>query len=550
MTIRQWQLMLAAGVAGLALSPGTGNAQDWAQIRTGAVNTVFFRVAVPVASFREMRFLEAVDRIAPLRVPNIEASSTQKTGGGIAKPLAPGLSSKEINVVKGALRNRKIVAYSIPSIPSDEAAARELFEFAKALNVETIISEPAAGALPLIDRLAAEFNIRVALVHPDPKALRKMLDGRGDKIGAYADFAGAAALQDRLFAVRLTGARAADWKDLFLALYRQKVRSAIYTFEPTASGEALTDLSAKLQAYETALTPVMSEYVSELGRSAAIRTVDAQTRLTVEQKAEAKQKMDAAIPAHPQAKPRKARKLLVIDLQVGYPGHPSIPYANYVLEQYGKRTGAWEATFSNDLANFQYAKLRQYDAIFLNNTVGMLFADPEVRSSIVRFLQEGGGLAGYHASTHASIDWPEFTEIIGASSGAHREATERVTVKLDDPASAINAAFGGQAFESIDEHFRWSNYSRQRVHVLLSIDVPKTDLNQGRGCDICTRADGDYAISWIRGYGKGRVFYSSLGHAPTALMDNVLVRHFMAGVQFALGDLDADTAPGNRPAGQ
>ena len=166
----------------------------------------------------------------------------------------------------------------------------------------------------------------------------------------------------------------------------------------------------------------------------------------------------------------------------------------------------------------------------------------------MRFLKEGGGLAGYHASTHASIDWPEFTEIIGASSGAHREATEKVTVKLDDPASPINAAFGGQEFESIDEHFRWSNYSRQRVHVLLSIDVPKTDLNQGRGCDICTRADNDYAISWVRSYGKGRVFYSSLGHAPTAFMDAEMVRHIMAGVQFALGDLDADTTPGNRPA--
>ena len=548
MTIRQW--LLTTGVAALGLGPWTGQAQDWAQIRTGAANTVFFKVAVPLASFRETGFLDALAKIGPLRVPNVEASSAQKTGGGIAKALAPGLTTEEINVVKAALRNRKIALYSIPSIPGEAAAARELFQFAKALNVETIISSAVADALPLIDQLAAEFNIRVALANRDPKALRKMLDGRGEKIGACTGLDGAAAFQDRLFAVRLPGASAADWKDLFLALYRQKVRSAIYTFEPAASGDALADLSSKLQAYETALTPVMSEYVGELGRSTAIRTLDAQTRLTPAEKAEARQKMDAAIPAQAQAKPRKARKLLVIDLQVGYPGHPSIPYANYVLEQYGKKTGAWEATFSNDLANFRYETLRQYDAIFLNNTVGMLFADPDVRAGIVRFLKEGGGLAGYHAATHASIDWPEFTEIIGASSGAHREATEKVTVKLDDPASPINAAFGGQEFESIDEHFRWSNYSRQRVHVLLSIDVPKTDLNQGRGCDICTRADGDYAISWIRSYGKGRVFYSSLGHAPTAFMDSRMLRHFMAGVQFALGDLDADTAPGNRPAGQ
>jgi hypothetical protein len=86
-----------------------------------------------------------------------------------------------------------------------------------------------------------------------------------------------------------------------------------------------------------------------------------------------------------------------------------------MLEHYGKRTGAWEATFSDDLANLQYAWLRQYDATFLNNTVGMLLPDPEVRANVVYFLKEGGGLAEYNAATHASIDWPEFNEIIVAN---------------------------------------------------------------------------------------------------------------------------------------
>ena len=122
--------------------------------------------------------------------------------------------------------------------------------------------------------------------------------------------------------MRLGGARAADWTDLFLAIYRQKIRPAVFTFAPTVSGDAVRDLSAKLDAYETALTPVMSEYVAELGRSTAIRTLDAQTRMTAAQKSDAREKMANAIPAQPQATPRKPRKLLVIDLQVGYPGAP------------------------------------------------------------------------------------------------------------------------------------------------------------------------------------------------------------------------------------
>jgi type 1 glutamine amidotransferase len=85
--------------------------------------------------------------------------------------------------------------------------------------------------------------------------------------------------------------------------------------------------------------------------------------------------------------------------------------------------------------------------------------------------------------------------------------------------------------------------------VLLRFHVAKTDLNQGSNCGICTRADGDYAISWIREWGKGRVFYTSLGHQPAAFMNPKILGHILAGVQYALGDLDADATPGNAPAG-
>jgi type 1 glutamine amidotransferase len=218
------------------------------------------------------------------------------------------------------------------------------------------------------------------------------------------------------------------------------------------------------------------------------------------------------------------------------------------MQRFGEKTGAWEATFSNDLGNFQYDRLKQYDAIFLNNTVGMLFPDPSVRASILRFVNEGGGIAGYHAATHASIDWPELHEMLGASSGAHRDQDERVTVALDDPKSPLNSSFGGEEFVSVDEHFRWSDYSRQRVRVLLRFNVGKTDMNQGSDCSICTRADNDYAISWIRTWGKGRVFYTSLGHQPAAFMNPKILGHILAGVQYALGDLDADATPGNPPS--
>jgi len=233
-------------------------------------------------------------------------------------------------------------------------------------------------------------------------------------------------------------------------------------------------------------------------------------------------------------------------LNISYGGHRSIPHANLALELIGKKTGAFEPVFSNDLANLKYDKIRQFDAVYLNNTVGMIFVDPEVREGLVRFVREGGGLAGNHGVSHASMDWPEFGEMIGTKWGVHREPTEQATVRIDDPNHPLTKAFGGKEFVYQDEFFRFpiGPYSREKLRVLLSIDIDKTDMNQGRPCPKpCVRPDHDYAVSWIRSYGKGRVFFCILGHNPTLYMTPALAEYFLAGIQFILGDLDADTTP-------
>ena len=57
------------------------------------------------------------------------------------------------------------------------------------------------------------------------------------------------------------------------------------------------------------------------------------------------------------------------------------------------------------------------------------------------------------------------------------------------------------------------------------------------------RPDYDYGVSWIHSYGKGRVFFCILGHNPTLFTTPQLAQYFLAGIQFILGDLDADTTP-------
>jgi type 1 glutamine amidotransferase len=265
-----------------------------------------------------------------------------------------------------------------------------------------------------------------------------------------------------------------------------------------------------------------------------------------------KKAVDDALPSTAPATPQKPRKLLVLDLNAGYGGHRSIPAENYAIQRMGEITGAYTAIFSNDLDNLKWPKISQYDAVFLDNTVGLDFPDPEVRAGLIRFVREGGGLGGLHGVTYTSMNWREFHEMIGGVRGNHRgNGTEKVWIKIDDPSSPLTAGFHGQEFEWADEIYRQVGpegeqvNSPEKLHELLSIDVARTDMNQGPQFNTgpIARPDADYELSWIHRYGKGRVFICTLGHNPTIVTTPETAQFILAGIQFILGDLKADATP-------
>ena len=264
-------------------------------------------------------------------------------------------------------------------------------------------------------------------------------------------------------------------------------------------------------------------------------------------------KIEAALPAKALATPKKSRKLLVFDRQgiyngKPYGGHASIPHANLAAQLMGERTGAFTATLSSEPAAISAANLQQYDAVYLNNTVGDVFDTPEMRAALAAFVANGGGVVGNHGTSVASLNWTEFGAILGATGASHREPTEKATINVEDPAHPITRAFDGKPFEYVDEFYRLAPpYSRDKVRVLLSIDPVVTDMMQGRCFGGCLRDDNDYPVAWIRQHGKARVFYTSVGHNPDVFWDPRMLQMFLAGIQYALGDLEADATP--RPRG-
>jgi sugar phosphate isomerase/epimerase/type 1 glutamine amidotransferase len=265
--------------------------------------------------------------------------------------------------------------------------------------------------------------------------------------------------------------------------------------------------------------------------------------------------IDAVLPAKAPAPAAKARRLLIYDGNVGYGGHGSIPFANHAFTRMGETTGAFTATVSRDPAVFNRENLGQFDAVCLNNTVGNLFTDPVLRRNLIEFVLGGGGLLGIHGATVAFTDfpqgaretWPEFGRMLGARGAAHLAQDERVSVKLDSPAHPLNRPFAGHGFEHASEFFRVREpYSRDRVHVLFSIDTARTELPARGTRPGVERDDQDYALAWTRNYGRGRVVYCTIGHSPGDFTTPAILEFYLGALQFVMGDVDGTTTPSNR----
>jgi sugar phosphate isomerase/epimerase len=460
--------------------PARGSASvretDTFQLRTGVSGVLGWKVGVPAGAFSGVFFadgaaaVDAAGRADALSVSAIEASGAQKVSGAIPRNLDFGLFPNELRAVRNRLiaLNLSLSAYSVPVVAGDERTLRNLFQFAKELGVETIVSEQIPDNPELAGRLADEYGVPVAICGSPKIVLAAIEKSRSKNTGACGDTSAwmkegvkpadaLTQLGNRLYVVRLRdrtslgaggrdialGTGAAGVGEFLRQMYDSGIKPKLITIEPTGAGDTFAGLSQSLVGFEKLVRPVFAAQVAQLGRATPIKGPD---KLPPGMK----EKIEAALPAKLAAAPRKPRRILVFDLNVGYGGasggHQSISAVNLLIDAISKKTGAFQTVFSNDLDNFKYDKLQQFDAVLLNNTVGMVFPDQEVRDGLLRFVREGGGLAAYHGASYASMDWPEFGEMLGTRQGHARDNYETDVIKIDDPSSPLVKPLGDKPF--------------------------------------------------------------------------------------------------------
>jgi len=254
--------------------------------------------------------------------------------------------------------------------------------------------------------------------------------------------------------------------------------------------------------------------------------------------------LDALLDARQTVKPAKHRRILVFWRCEGYVHGKALEYGNQALERAAAKTKAFEADFSNDYESLKADNLAKYDAVVLNNTTGLNTQENRfIEPDLVAFVRNGKGLAVIHAGADNFYKAEMAAEMVGGRFWGHPWGSGGTwAFKLDDAASQLNRAFGGKGLSAGDEIYQQQSpfYNRAKLHVLVSLNFADAAT---AGTNGQKRPDNDYAVSWIRPYGKGRVFYTSFGHDQRTFLDPVRLSHILDGVQYAIGDLTADDTP-------
>jgi type 1 glutamine amidotransferase len=262
-----------------------------------------------------------------------------------------------------------------------------------------------------------------------------------------------------------------------------------------------------------------------------------------------------APPAPPSA---KKRILAIGDVRTGFQ-HDSVSHALATIDRLGYESGIYVTCIRTDSqlltkgkverhdprtpdlgANINAKNLDYFDAIFFMGTGENDMTDQQKKDLLSFVHDDGKGFVAAHTGDDAFFTWPEFGEMVGGYFDNHPWGQFDAPVIVEDPNFPAMKAFPA-AFTIHDEiYVHKAPFSRNKVHVLARLDETKLDYSKAQNLH---RTDKDFPVAWSKSYGKGRVFYSTFGHAAETWDDPRVQKMYLEAIKWALGLTGGDTSP-------
>jgi type 1 glutamine amidotransferase len=253
---------------------------------------------------------------------------------------------------------------------------------------------------------------------------------------------------------------------------------------------------------------------------------------------------------NPPSAPPFKKRILIVGAAKGFE-HDSIPDAMATIWKMGHETGMWDAYLRTDYELITKKdigrngkNLAYFDALVFANSTGEMDLDADQKRDLLSYVHDDGkGFVGVHAALDSNYQWPEYAEMIGGWFDQHPWMTFDAPIVLEDPSFPAVRHFP-HAFMKRDEIYQAKQWSRDKVNVLLRLD--ETKLNYENNPRV-HREDRDFGVAWSKMYGKGRVFYSTLGHTNESWNDPDIQKMYFEAIKWALGLTEGSVSPHPKP---
>ena len=258
------------------------------------------------------------------------------------------------------------------------------------------------------------------------------------------------------------------------------------------------------------------------------------------------------LPPAPHAKQIHLKHVLVIGQTKGFQ-HDSVSAAMATVYNLGKESGLWDTMLRTDtelLTKKEFKdnnakNLNYFDLIVFASTTSELDMDDSQKADMLSFIHDDGkGFVGIHAALDTNYKWPEYGEMIGGWFDQHPWMTFQAPIVNEDPDFPATRHFP-KAFVKFDEIYQPKAWSRDKVNVLLSLDPSKLNYENNPRIH---RMDHDFPVAWSKMYGKGRVFYSTLGHTEESWDDPDIRKMYFEAIRWTLGMTEGSVASHPHPA--
>ena len=229
------------------------------------------------------------------------------------------------------------------------------------------------------------------------------------------------------------------------------------------------------------------------------------------------------LPADPPPPVAAADRVLVLTRTEGF-RHESIPAGVAMLRELGRGRGL-RIEHTEDPRRLSADGLRGIRVVVFLQTTGDVLDPPQERA-LARWVRRGGGWVGIHAAADSERSWPFYGASLLGGRAWQREhpAIQRATVVVEDRAHPATRHLPVR-WTREDEWYSFQRNPRPDVRVLARLDERTYDPGAVRM--------GDHPIAWSRRPGRGRSFYTALGHTTASYREARFRRHVLGGVAWA-----------------